>query len=123
MLMSPRSTLMSSGSPSIRVYWRNGPIRVGSCTRWRSEPNTVVRNLSFWKRRPLAMLISRSKTGPGLSHLIARATTIMRGRVIAKNMQAIAISPSRAIRSGAPSRQGVIGLSHNANFPEVNLRV
>ena len=51
------------------------------------------------------MQICLSKRGPALSNLIAAATIIIRGRLIASNTQASAMSPSLAIHY--PSRDAL----------------
>src|SRR6266480_5516615 len=48
------------------------------------------------------MQLCLCKIGPGLSNLIASATIIIRGEVIANNAHAITTSAKRLIWSGAP---------------------
>jgi len=105
MLISPRSTLMSRGSVSIRVERRNWPIRVGFRAHLGSVPSgscAMVRKLSIWKRRlrrPIQLCLS--KTGPGPSNLIASDTKSISGKVTVSNAQAITMSARRHIRSGS----------------------
>ncbi len=103
MLISPRSTLISCGRASIRVYRRNEPTRAISIAHaavewpgWR----TIVRNTHSLKRRPPRPMHSwRSKTGPGPSNLSASATRSRRGKVKASNILAITISVRSLDRS------------------------
>jgi hypothetical protein len=104
MLISPRSTLMSCGKASMRVYRANCPTQV-AC--WAHAglaccgSHALVRNFSMWKRRPpRAMQVCLSKTGPWLSHLIASATTMRRGKVIANKKQASRRSPRKKHGAG-----------------------
>src|SRR5215216_4166949 len=85
-VMSPRTTLMSWGSETIRVYSKNQPVRV----MFRAHlPCAFVRKFSSSKRRPSLLREGcLSKTGPGLSHRIARAIKNIKGAVITKRTNA-----------------------------------
>ena len=80
-VISPRSTLISCGKLSIRRKWMMLPTKVISA--WPGEPLLpAIRKLSAQKRRPYrSTLRSRTKTGPGLSSLMAIATKIADGSV------------------------------------------
>ena len=59
---------------------------------------TVVRNLSIWNARPPYPTLARlSKTGPGVSHLIASAIKIINGNVVARQTEAATTSATRLL--------------------------